>query len=262
MNFLKRLWQRIFNREKECTAPSQHLVCPNCFTPYGAQTVFCQSATTFEETATANEWLYTCGTCRTISNWHTDTDTPRLLHIDPVGVSIETVRKEVNSHFHIWLPVRRTPENQLAYVAERLAIIDTSLSTHNDWKAHRYANNGYCANAVDLIIYGLLISGNHNICQSLDQINMGASTEALENYMNTQIVSYNTLALRAHVHIKAIRAAAEAAKKVPYVFVEPAVHAASAELLKIGVILLQRKQINYFHTHVSERLHHFAFMSA
>lgn len=262
MNFLKKIWQRIFKREKDCTAPSQHLVCPHCLTLHDTQTTFSKSITTFEETATQNEWVYTCGTCGTLSVWYTAEDSPVLLHIDTAGVSVETLRNEIRNHFDIWLPVLRTPENVLAYAAERLAIIDNSLSSHNDWKTHTYADNGYCANAVDLIIYALLLSGKHNICGSFDRINMESSTEALENYLGQHHTSYNNLALRAHAHINAVRSAAAASHNVPYIFVEPAVHIAAAALLQTGVLLLQRKQINYMHTHVYERLHHFAFMSS
>lgn len=266
MKFFKQLWQRFFKSKKEPHDPFEPLreyCCPSCFTTCSKQSVYATSQTTVSRYESEDTWTYVCGTCLNISHCKIVDGRVKFLHIStPGGTSINFVREKVHAHFRNWLPVKNTPESKLAYAVERLMHVKESLNTHSNWKTHTYADNGYCANAVDLIIYAMMLSGNHDLCEALYKIKMDSSTRALENYMREDKAAYNTLALRATRIIEDLRKAEKAAQSVPYVFVEPAVNSACSELFKVGLLLLQRKQINHFHTHVFERLHHFVFMSA
>lgn len=262
MNFIKRIWAYLFGNNAACSAPSQHLRCPCCNTLHDNKTHYEKTVTTFEESENEDEWLYRCGHCCAVSRWNTTNPVPLMLSVESYGVTMETLRKEIQDHFRYWMPGRFTPDKVLSHVAQALTDVADSLSNRESWKGHKYADIGLLGNSVDLIIYALLVSGEHNICEDFNRQNMHATTTAIEMLLSMQEETYDDIVETVHAHAASLRASSLAAENVPYIFVQPNVNASAAALLRVGVLLVQMQHVDQIQTAVYERLHHFAFMSA
>lgn len=260
MKFLQSLIRRIFpEQEGACNTPSQHLLCPYCNTKFANQTEFEQEHATFEEGTDALAWNYTCGHCSTVSQWFVGAAVPVLMGVRSYGVPLAQLRFDIQEHFRTWMPEKYTQQNVLRYAAKRLAArsIDMQcLDMLNDPEIC------YMACAVDYIIYALLISEDASVCVNMNRLTMQASTTEIETYLSTQLDALPTLLKTADKYIRNLHDTQESSKNVPYIFIRPIVESCAPEIFRIGVLMLQLRNLNHFHNLVYERLRHFVYMSA
>lgn len=266
MNFLKALWRSIMPGENgHCDTPSQYVVCPYCNIAHKDQTPFEQEHAEFEEGENVTQMVYTCGHCTVKSLWFTDTG--ELLYISSYGVTLGQLRYDVQDHFRSWSVDGNNPTGLLKSAIAALNSNLFTLQREEQWTHREHSEIFKQGCAVDLVLYGLLLSGSSEVGSELvKRFTVKTPCTEIETYLknlprNLSNSHYQTLLRKIAKHISYLESSYTSAFNVPYIFVQPAVEASAADLLAIGLQMLQMQNKQQFHQLVYERLRHFVFMS-
>lgn len=273
MNFLKALWRSIVpSAAGHCDTPSQHMICPECNTPYKTLNELEQEHSEFEEGDSPLELTYTCGRCMSVSQWYLS-DVPVFRRMVSYGVTMRKLQQDIVDHFKYWAPNGHAPRNMLHFITSQLRKNTSTLLSRHSWDQPEHAEIFIQGCAVDYILYSLMLTTGRDVCRDLKndraRFSLSSTSSAIEiffehlgNIHRTQDPDMRRLIEEAESHVGWLEAACKSSENVPMIFIEPITDASAAQLMRIGLIMLQVQKKKHFHSLVYERLRHFVHVSA
>lgn len=273
MNFLKALWRSIVpSAAGHCDTPSQHTICPQCNAPYKSLNEFEQEHSDFEEGDSPLEMTYTCGRCMSVSQWYL-ANVPVFRRMVSYGVTMRKLQQDIIDHFKYWAPTGHAPRNLLYFVTGSLRKNTNTLHQRSNWDLPEHAETFIQGCAVDYILYSLLLTAGRDVCHDLQngksRFSLSSTSAAIEIYFENLGSIHRTrdpdmlrLIEEAESHVGWLEAACRSSDNVPMVFVEPIIDASAAQLMKVGLLMLQVQEKKHFHSLVYERLRHFVHVSS